>query len=117
MVTTEEELEGYRIVRAIVCAEVPAARIAARDTQTYFGVLLDDNNRKPIARLWLNRSKKYLGVFDENKVETRLPITTVEDIYQHADHLRSTVAGYLIAPRPQVATPEPVAPAQSTSAW
>ncbi|WIV53148.1 type I restriction endonuclease [Amycolatopsis nalaikhensis] len=115
VVTTEEELEGYRIVRAIVCAEVPAARVAARDTQTYFGVLLDDNNRKPIARLWFNRSKKYLGVFDENKVETRLPITTVEDIYQHADHLRSTVARYLAAARPQVA--EPVAPAQSTSAW
>jgi hypothetical protein len=114
LVTTEEELEGYRIVRAIVCAEVPAARIAARDTQTYFGVLLDDNNRKPIARLWFNRSKKYLGVFDENKVETRLPIAAVEDIYQHADHLRSTVAGYLTAARPQVATPEP---AQSTNAW
>ncbi|MFJ9785820.1 type I restriction endonuclease [Amycolatopsis sp. NPDC101161] len=110
VVTTEEELEGFRIVRAIVCAEVPAARIAARDTQTYFGVLLDDNNRKPIARLWFNRSKKYLGVFDENKVETRLPITTVEDIYQHADHLRSTVARYLTTVRP----PEP---AQSTSAW
>ncbi|MEV4146441.1 type I restriction endonuclease [Amycolatopsis sp. NPDC049691] len=110
VVTTEEELEGFRIVRAIVCAEVPAARIAARDTQTYFGVLLDDNNRKPIARLWFNRSKKYLGVFDENKVETRLPITTVEDIYQHADHLRRTVARYLTTVRP----PEP---AQSTSAW
>ena len=117
VVTTEEELEGYRIVRAIVCAEVPAARIAARDTQTYFGVLLDDNNRKPIARLWFNRSKKYLGVFDENKVETRLPITTVEDIYQHADHLRNTVARYLTASRPPVETPEPAAPAQSTSAW
>lgn len=110
VVTTEEELEGFRIVRAIVCAEVPAARIAARDTQTYFGVLLDDNNRKPIARLWFNRSKKYLGVFDENKVETRLPIETVEDIYQHAAHLRSTVARYLTTVRP----PEP---AQSTSAW
>ncbi len=117
VVTTEEELEGFRIVRAIVCAEVPAARIAARDTQTYFGVLLDDNNRKPIARLWFNRSKKYLGVFDENKVETRLPITAVEDIYQHADHLRNTVARYLTAARPPAATAEPVSPAQSTSAW
>ncbi|OXM53565.1 type I restriction endonuclease [Amycolatopsis alba] len=94
VVTTEEELEGYRIVRAIVCGEVPAARIVARDTKTYFGVLLDDNNRKPIARLWFNRAKKYLGVFDENKVETRVPIETVEEIYQHADQLRKTVARY-----------------------
>ncbi|MEV6605330.1 type I restriction endonuclease [Kutzneria sp. NPDC051319] len=95
VVTTEEELEGYRIVRAIVCGEVPAGRVVARDTKTYFGVLLDDNNRKPIARLWFNRSKKYLGVFDENKVETRIAIPDAEDIYQHADHLRKTVARYL----------------------
>ena len=93
--TTEDELEGYRIVRAIVCSEVPSARIAARDAKTYFGVLLDDNNRKPIARLWFNRAQKYLGVFDENKTETRIPLDTVEDIYAHADHLRRTVARYL----------------------
>jgi len=119
VVTTEEELEGYRIVRAIVCGEVSAARVAARDTKTYFGVLLDDNNRKPIARLWFNRSKKYLGVFDENKVETRLPITAVEDIYQHADHLRTTVARYLATVRTPETVPPGVtaAPAQSTSAW
>jgi hypothetical protein len=93
--TSKEELEGFHIVRAIVCSEVPAARIVARDTKTYFGVLLDDNNRKPIARLWLNRSKKYLGIFDEHKAETRIPIMAVEDIYHHADHLRKTVSRYL----------------------
>lgn len=93
--TSEEELEGYRVVRAIVCSEVPAARIVARDTKSYFGILLDDNNRKPVARLWFNRSKKYLGLFDEHKAETRLPIASVEDIYRHADQLRATVARYL----------------------
>ncbi len=94
-ITTEEELEGYRIVRAIVCSEVPISRIVARDAKSYFGILLDDNNRKPIARLWFNRSKKYLGVFEENKVETRIIINDVESIYQHADQLRKTVSRYL----------------------
>jgi hypothetical protein len=94
-ITTEEELDGYRIVRAIVCSEVPIARIVARDTKTYFGILLDDNNRKPIARLWFNRSKKYLGIFDENKIETRIVINSVEEIYQHADQLRKTASRYL----------------------
>ncbi len=96
IITTDEEIEGYRIVRAIVCSEVPVSRVVARDTKTYCGVLLDDNNRKPIARLWLNRSKKYLGVFDENKIETRLPIGDVQEIYQHADYLRQTVRRYLV---------------------
>lgn len=93
--TTEDEREGYRVVQAIVCSEVPASRVVARDTKSYFGVLLDDNNRKPIARLWFNRTKKYLGVFDENKVETRIAIDDVEGIYRHADQLRKTVARYL----------------------
>lgn len=95
VITTDVELDGYRIIRAIVCSEVPVARVVARDNKTYFGVLLDDNNRKPIARLWFNRAKKYLGLFDENKVETRVPIADLEEIYQHADHLRKTVARYL----------------------
>lgn len=103
--TTEEELDGYRIVCAIVCGEVDVARVAARDAKTYCAVLLDDNNRRPIARLWLNRAKKYLGVFDENKVESRIPITNVTDIYRHADVLRMTVVRYLTTPN-QSETPE-----------
>lgn len=91
VVTTDEELEGFQIVRS----EVAVDRVAARDTQTYFGVLLDDNNRKPIARLWFNRTQKYLGIFDESKSETRLPIDSPRDIYSHADVLRKTVSTYL----------------------
>jgi len=112
IVTSDEEVEGYRIVRAIVCSEVQASRVVLRDTKTYCGVLLDDNNRKPIARLWLNRSKKYLGVFDENKVETRVPIDHVEDIYQHADHLRRTVARYLVVKVDVAVGGEAVLPAE-----
>ena len=67
IVTTEEETEGYNIVKAIVRTEVDAKRIVARDTQSYFGILLDDNNRKPIARLHFNRAQKYLGLFDADK--------------------------------------------------
>lgn len=95
IVTMEEELEGYRVVRAIVCSEVSPARIITRDNKSYFGILLDGNNRKPIARLWFNRSKKYVGLFDDQKIEKRIPITCVEDIYQHVDQLRQTVRRYL----------------------
>jgi predicted type IV restriction endonuclease len=110
VVTTEDELEGYRIVRAIVCSEVAASRVAARDAKTYCGVLLDDNNRRPIARLWFNRAKKYLGVFDENKVETRIPIADITDIYRHADVLRMTVVRYLSKPTQQETDVEELEP-------
>ncbi|WP_418275567.1 type I restriction endonuclease [Isoptericola jiangsuensis] len=92
--TTLEEIEGYQIVPAIVCSEVTPSRIVHRDTKSYMGILLDDNNRKPIARLHFNTGKKYLGLFDEAKVETRHYIETIDEIYGHAEHLRKTVHNY-----------------------
>lgn len=90
--TTLEELEGYQIVKAIACSEVKPERVAQRDAKSYFAILLDNNNRKPIARLHFNRKKqKYVGLFDENKVETRLPIDGLENIYEHAETIRETV--------------------------
>ena len=90
-VTTEEELNGYYIVKAILRDMVGTHRIIARDVQSYFGVLLDDNNRKPICRLHFNRSKKYLGVFDEKKAENKIPIDTVDDLFIHADAIRASL--------------------------
>ncbi|WP_317206468.1 hypothetical protein [Allomuricauda sp. M10] len=92
--TTEEELEGYRIVVAILRRKLPIHRIVHRDTQSYFGILLDDNNRKPLFRLHLNGGNKYLGIMDEHKEETRHLIATVDDIYQFEEELLKTVGYY-----------------------
>lgn len=94
IVTTVEELEGYNIVRAILCQSVDIDRISQRDTKSYFGILLDDNNRKPICRLHFNRTQKYLGLFDEHKKETREVIERVEDIFKFSDHLKQTIDYY-----------------------
>lgn len=92
--TTLEELEGYQIVKAIACSEVKPQRISHRDQKSYFGVLLDDNNRKPIARLHFNTRQKYLGLLDESKSETRHPIESLDEIYVHADSIREAVSRY-----------------------
>ena len=93
VVTTDEELEAYHIVRAIAREIVEARRIVMRDTKSYCGILLDDNNRKPICRLHFNYSQKYIGIF-ENKSENRIPIEAIDDIYQYADQIRKTVIEY-----------------------
>lgn len=94
--TTIEELEGYRIVKAIACSEAKPQRIAHRDSKSYFAVLLDDNNRKPIARLHFNgKSRKYLGTFDAAKNETRHLLSSLDDIYLHSDHIREAVRSHL----------------------
>ncbi|WP_425402655.1 type I restriction endonuclease [Haloglycomyces albus] len=96
IVTTTEELNGYQIVRAVVCSEVAINRITYRDAKSYFAILLDDNNRKTIARLHFNsKSRKNIGTFDEDKNETRYQISSLEDIYLHAETLRKTVRRYL----------------------
>ena len=46
IITTEEELEGFRVIVAILRRKLPIDRIVHRDTQSYLGILLDDNNRK-----------------------------------------------------------------------
>lgn len=93
--TTVEEVEGFQIVRAILARDVPFGRVTARDSKSYCAILLDDNNRKTICRLHFNGRQLYLGILDENKVETRLPIDRVEDIYLHAEKLTETVQRYL----------------------
>lgn len=92
--TTEEELEAFKIIQAIVRRTVPLDRVFMRDTKSYCGVILDDNNRKPICRLWLNGGKKHIGLFDENKNEERHPIEKLENIYDFEDQLLKTVSYY-----------------------
>jgi hypothetical protein len=92
--TTLEELEGYQIVKAIACGEIKPQRITQRDAKSYFAVLLDDNNRKPIARLHFNGRQKYLGLLDIEKVETRHPIESLDEIYLHAEQIREAVLRY-----------------------
>lgn len=91
VVTKPEELEGFNIVKAIGCSEVKAYRILSRDQMSYFAILLDDNNRKTIARLHFNGKQKYLGTFNADKVETRHAIASADDVYQFADEIRSAV--------------------------
>ncbi len=89
IVTTEEEWEAFFAVKSILYDTIDLSRIAMRDRVSYCGILLDDNNRKPICRLHFNGSQKYLGVFDANKKDVRMPIDSVNDIYQYSDQLKS----------------------------
>lgn len=93
IITTDEEIEAYNIVKAILRQSVESNRVVMRDTKSYCGVLLDDNNRKPICRFHFNTKQKYLGILTE-KNETRMPIESVDDIFQYTDKLLSTLHEY-----------------------
>ena len=96
IVTTQEEIDGFNIVRAILYDTVDIDRVVDRDTNSYFGILFDDNNRKPICRLYFNSpTVKYIATFDANKVETKNKIESLNDIYKYADQIRNVVKSYL----------------------
>lgn len=89
--TTEEELSGYRIIQAIASKLVDPRRIVMRDAKSYCAILLDDNNRKSIARLHFNGlTTKYLGTFS-GKDETRHLLSDLTAIYQHGDKIESRI--------------------------
>lgn len=95
VVTSPEELEGFHAVRAILRGQVSSKRIVMRDAQSYCAILLDDNNRKPICRLRFNNTQKLrLGVFDEKREEVLVSLDSVDDIFNHAEQLKATLASY-----------------------
>ncbi|WP_459186709.1 type I restriction endonuclease [Parabacteroides sp. APC149_11_2_Y6] len=94
IITTEEEIESYLLVKAILRNHVDISRVVYRDAQTYFAILFDDNNRKPICRMYFNSSKKYIATFDENKKETKHYIETLDDIYSYSEELIKIIEFY-----------------------
>jgi predicted type IV restriction endonuclease len=96
IVTTPEEIEGHKIVQDILKELAEPKRVVMRDTISYCGILFDDNNRKPICRLYFNNLKrKQLALLDEQKNEEKVPINELDDIRQYADKLKFSVMYYL----------------------
>ena len=94
IVTTSEELEGYAIVKSLLRGVTDITRVTYRDNSSYFNVILDDNIRKTICRLYFNRSQKYIAFLEENK-ENRVPINSVNDIFQFEDQIKNKVCDIL----------------------
>jgi hypothetical protein len=95
IVTTDEEREAFVIVKSILRETMDANRLFMRDTKSYCGILADDNNRKPVCRLHFNRGQKYIGVFDADKNEERIPIESLDDIFKVADRLKAAADLYV----------------------
>jgi predicted type IV restriction endonuclease len=95
LVTTDDEWEGFYFVKAILHDVLDASRIFMRDAKSYCAILLDDNNRQTICRLYFNSKQKYVGVFDnEKKAENKIPINNLNELFKLAEHFKGAVAMY-----------------------
>src|SRR5271157_5750380 len=57
---TEEELNGYYIIKSILRTNIDPSRIHIRKAVNYCGVLLDDSIHKRIARMYLDPGHMYI---------------------------------------------------------
>lgn len=95
IITTEEEIEAFYIIRGILAGTISVDEVVYRDTESYFGILFQDNNRKPICRLNLDTKNKQLLIPDESKKFSRIYIDTLDDIYKYKNELIDVAKRYL----------------------
>ena len=90
IVTTDEEMQGLYIVRAICATEVDPSRLTEKDTKTYFNILLDGNTWKSILRLHFNTANKRVEIFDDAEPKF-VDIETTSDLYSCSDRIREAL--------------------------
>lgn len=82
IITTDDEIAGFRIIQAIATRHIDPKRVTIRDSKSYCAILLDDNNRKTLARLHFNSlTTRYVGTFT-GKEETRHSVQALTDLYK-----------------------------------
>jgi predicted type IV restriction endonuclease len=94
VVTSQDEIDAYLIIKSILRKDVEVGRIYMRDTQSYCGVLLDDNNRKPICRFYFTANRLRIGLFDKDKKEIKHDIGRLDDIYNFSEDIALSIGYY-----------------------
>lgn len=95
IVTTQEELEYFYILKGMLLADIGDNDLTYKDTESYFGVLLNNNTRKWVCRLRVDGTKKSIAIADENKNEVKHELTSPADLYALKDELIKAIHNYL----------------------
>lgn len=92
VVTTQEELDAYNIIRSILRKSIDAARVTYKDYKSYFVVNLDNSQWFWICRISIGARKKQIGIpTDQYKNCEWIQIDNVDDIFKYADKLEESL--------------------------
>ncbi|WP_125570890.1 type I restriction endonuclease [Lacticaseibacillus songhuajiangensis] len=93
IITTPAELETYTTAKVILSKTVDITRIFYRDNKSYFNILLDDNIRKWLFRVYFTNSKNWIELNDDNhsKIEFVSPI----DLVDHSQDIINAVMPFI----------------------
>lgn len=97
LIISIEEMEAFCMVKSILGHVCPADRITYKVTQSYIGVLIDNNVRQTVCRLYYFKQsrKNTLAIIGDNKEESTYRMDSINEIYKHADALIEAAKKYL----------------------
>lgn len=99
VLTTQEELEAYGIVKGMLCSVANPEKITFKDTERYFVILYDGKVTKWICRLYLDGKKKTLvipaSVEPPYDKQTRYSFTSINNLYSLRENLIASVMRFI----------------------
>ncbi|MDG4968280.1 type I restriction endonuclease [Lactococcus lactis] len=90
IITTPEELEAFTVFKVASKDFIDPSRLYYRDTKSYFGILIDDNNRKWVFRFYQKATKNLIEIRDSGTFEIDTPI----DIAQYQDKIQQAIENH-----------------------
>lgn len=90
IITTPEELEAFTVFKVASKDFIEPSRLYYRDTKSYFGILIDDNNRKWVFRFYQKATKNIIEIRDSGTFEIDTPI----DIALYQNEIKQAIENH-----------------------
>ncbi|TKI50563.1 endonuclease [Lysinibacillus tabacifolii] len=97
IVTTPEELESYSIVKVILKDTIAPERVFYRDNRSYFNIIIDNNIRRWIMRVFFEKNRNFIVLNDAatDKERTVLDFVHPIDLLNYSEQILNTVQDYV----------------------
>lgn len=101
IVTTQEEMEAYYMIKSILGRYTEIENITYKDTRSYFNILYQNNTRKWLCRLFLGAEKMLISFpTDERReggavIEEKIQINSLKDLYDYEEKLLNILKKYV----------------------
>jgi hypothetical protein len=87
VITTQEEIDAYNIIRSILRKHISAEKIIYQDLKTYFSISLETRYWW-VCRLYFGERKKSICfATDDYKASDRIEIDRIDDIFTYSENL------------------------------
>lgn len=90
VVTTQEELDAYNVIRSILRKNIDASKIVYKDFKSYFVIGVESASYWWVCRLAFGTRKKTIYIpTDDYKSTEKIDIDTIDDIFKYADKIEA----------------------------